>query len=301
MMPEEPIPPTDPTPAADEEWTDESGYTDPIDTATDRGVTSSEEDWEDTDLDWEEDLATADADLPPKPMTTQEALAWLRPWWQRARQLWQRLLAGLKKRIPAAAGVSDGVLSGIVLGILVVLLLSWNSVRQASVASEAPPRPGQPPAATALPPDSPPPAPETSPVAGPESAPMTPPPPPAPAVDEADRDRIAQLQTQLTDGFLPNTSGMIDSIQADFAQNQLAVILTSDWYRLSTQTQVELADQLLTRATDLAFAHLELRSAEGELLARSPVVGNHMVILQREKPPVVEPPPRPKYRILIDR
>jgi hypothetical protein len=100
---------------------------------------------------------------------------------------------------------------------------------------------------------------------------------------------------------LPSTSGAIDAIQADFTRNQLSVILTGDWYRLSNQGQADLADQLLERATDLEFADLELRSPAGDLLARSPVVGNTMIILQREKPPVVEPPPKPRYRIMIDR
>jgi hypothetical protein len=43
-----------------------------------------------------------------------------------------------------------------------------------------------------------------------------------------------------------------------------------------------------------------VRSPDDSLLARSPVVGDTMVILQRQPLPEVPQPERPRYRLLID-
>jgi hypothetical protein len=53
------------------------------------------------------------------------------------------------------------------------------------------------------------------------------------------------------------------------------------WYDLAPAQQDKLANDLLKRAKQLDFSKLELTSPDNTLLARSPVVGTEMIIMQR--------------------
>jgi hypothetical protein len=53
------------------------------------------------------------------------------------------------------------------------------------------------------------------------------------------------------------------------------------WYDLAPAQQDKLANDLLKRAKQLDFSKLELTSPDNTLLARSPVVGAEMIIMQR--------------------
>ena len=305
-MPEDPTPPSEPTPQPSEaEWTDndidsiasasEASTASEDETSVSTDEATSEEAWEDDALDWKEEPI----DLPepqPKATSTREALAWLGPVWRRVVVSWRRILAGIRTRIPAAAKLPDAVLSGVLIGGLVLLLTVFNNVRQpSSVVVEAPPAIApsveeepllEPPLADASP------STET---------PSAPPDSPELELDPAERDRIAELQTQLTTGSLSNGNGVVESVQADFKHNQLTINLTNGWYRLSGYEQEELANTFKQRSVAMTFDDVELRSPNGDLVARSPVVGNNMIILQREQPPIVDPPPKPRYRITVDR
>ena len=288
---------------ADMEWTDESGFEDsvpavkppPLEAEVATNV------WDADTPDWLED--PTDPPLEAVAPTTQDALAWLKPFWRRSRTAWQRLLRGIRGRIPAAANLSDGILSGILIGVLVLLLTLINGLQQPTVA--APPLAPEPLAQPDLtaPPE----------VEVPESLPSVPILPEVDSVASEDSvssdiaatviqsDRIADLQAQLTDSTILNAKRVIDSVQADFTANRLTLIFNGDWYRLSDYDQIQLAQQLMTQSVDLAFETLEFQTATGDLIARTPVIGDEMVIFLRSAPPVVEPPPRPRYRLTVDR
>jgi hypothetical protein len=55
------------------------------------------------------------------------------------------------------------------------------------------------------------------------------------------------------------------------------------WYELRASRQNKLAAEMLDRAQELEFNRLVITDAEGTLLARSPVVGSEMIILQRDR------------------
>jgi hypothetical protein len=295
-MPEDPTPPIEPAANPDQaaEWTDESGYEDIESTADLEGSTveATPDEWEATELDWEEDLA--DPMHEPAAPTTQEALAWLKPTWQKFQASWLRLVAGLRNRIPAAAKLSDAAISAILIGILGLLLVLLNTARQPSVAVErspqAAPKPVvEVPAPQPLVPNTTTPA--TEPISAAPSAPH----------EGVDIERIAKIQAQLTDSSIYNASRVVDSVQADFTQNRLTLICNEDWFRLSHYDQKLLANQLMNQSKDLSFKDLELQSPDGTLIARNPIIGDEMIIFLREKPPAVEPPERPRYRITVDR
>jgi hypothetical protein len=78
-------------------------------------------------------------------------------------------------------------------------------------------------------------------------------------------------------------SGLIQSVQANFRVSRLTVKVGDGWYELSEPQQDNLANEMLRRAQELNFSKLEITDPEATLLARSPVVGTEMVILQRSQ------------------
>jgi hypothetical protein len=76
---------------------------------------------------------------------------------------------------------------------------------------------------------------------------------------------------------------LIASVKVDFERSFLQVKLEPLWYELSDVQQDRLADDIWRHAKDMAFAKIELADGDGAILARSPVVGKDMVILQRTK------------------
>jgi hypothetical protein len=61
----------------------------------------------------------------------------------------------------------------------------------------------------------------------------------------------------------------------------LTVKVAEDWYRLSEIEQNQLATKMWKEANSLDFSKLEIANMEGKLIARSPVVGSEMIILDR--------------------
>ncbi|MGF1461370.1 MAG: hypothetical protein ACFBSG_20380 [Leptolyngbyaceae cyanobacterium] len=303
-MPEEPIPPeesmsSEPSSAPTEpEWTDDNSYQ-TLDNSADADASVGQDtdsrpsdEWGAASLAWEEELSEP-PETPPQPTTTREALAWIQPAWQRFQRFWLRLLVGVRNRIPAAAKLSNSVLSAILIGVLVLLLIVINSLRQPASASLDEPR------STTAPAQNVPAA--TSPA---EPLPVVEPAPASdvePASEPPTSDRIAQIQVQLTDSEILNAQRVIDSVQADFNRNAVTLNLNGDWYRLSNYDRRQLANALRQRSEKLDFSSLQMQDTEGRLVARSPVVGDAMVILLNEPPPEVPLPERPRYRILVDR
>jgi len=286
-MPDEPTPLNDSTPSPDDEWTDDVPLSPEDETPVVASSDPAADDWDDDPAEWED----MTPDRPPVNQTTstREALAWLIPLWRRGVTFWQRLLAGIKTRIPAAASLSNGLLSGLLIGVLVLLIVVINGVRHPAQSAESSPAIADEP------------TPVTSPDAAPPASPAADEPAPTTPDAAATRDRIDQLQSKLLIDELADDKGLVESVQADFVHNQLTVVLNSNWYRLSEQAQNDLVAKLFNRSSQLDFANLALRSPAGDLLARSPVVGDTMVIFQREPLPEVEPPPKPRYRLMIDR
>jgi len=92
---------------------------------------------------------------------------------------------------------------------------------------------------------------------------------------------IARIQDQVADVSNQYVNGLIQSVQANFRSSLLTVKVGDDWYTLEQTQQNKLAKEMLNRAQQLSFVKLELTDPEGNLLARSPVVGSEMVILKR--------------------
>lgn len=63
----------------------------------------------------------------------------------------------------------------------------------------------------------------------------------------------------------------------------LTITLSDAWYRSSEDTQTKLTNSLLITTQGQGYSQLRLEDTEGSLLARNPVVGEGMIILQRAR------------------
>jgi hypothetical protein len=107
-------------------------------------------------------------------------------------------------------------------------------------------------------------------------------PTPVPKVElTPEQSLIASIQAQITQVSDRISDSLIQSVQANFAGGSLVIQVKDDWYSLGQLAQDKLAQKLLNEAQKLDFTHLEITTPQGELLARSPVVGKNMIVFKR--------------------
>ncbi len=92
---------------------------------------------------------------------------------------------------------------------------------------------------------------------------------------------IAAIQNQVAEITDRLGGGLVKSVEADFSIGLLSVKVAEDWYKLSESEQNQLASQMWKEANSLDFSKLQIANLEGKLIARSPVVGSEMIILER--------------------
>lgn len=97
----------------------------------------------------------------------------------------------------------------------------------------------------------------------------------------ADQIAIANIQNQVADVSKKYGEALIQSVQTNFKLGRLIVQLTDAWYQLDASQQDRLMTELLGRSHQLNFKKLMIADASQHLIARSPLVGNEMVILKR--------------------
>lgn len=102
--------------------------------------------------------------------------------------------------------------------------------------------------------------------------------PSQPQPESPDPALIARIQEQVTEVADKYTEGLIQSVQTNFGGSELTVNLSDGWYDLPANRQDTLANDLLNRSRQLDFESVKLIDGDGEVLARSPVVGTRMVI-----------------------
>ncbi len=98
-----------------------------------------------------------------------------------------------------------------------------------------------------------------------------------------EQQRIATVQTQVTEVSDRFRVGLIESVQPNFDRAQLRIEVSPDWYQFSAQQQDQLANALFERSQVLDLDRVEITDAKGTLLARPPVVGSDMIVLKRRQ------------------
>ncbi len=100
---------------------------------------------------------------------------------------------------------------------------------------------------------------------------------PTPAKLTPDQKLLVKLQEATGD-----RPTLLQGVKPNKAQGTLQITLKPDWYDLAFAQQNTVAQDLFTKAQTLRFKTLELVNGAGAVLARSPVVGNEMVVLLRK-------------------
>lgn len=210
---------------------------------------------------------------------------------------WSAALRKIRSLLPENLNqkLSDIALTGIITGIAVILVWTTSALlKQPSEVANVPASELVPPALVNTPPElsapavpqpieiAPAPVPPTpSPIE--IAPPKEPEPTPSPIVElTPEQNLIASIEKQVSEITDRYADGMIQSIQANFQSSRLIIKVAPDWYNIEQPQQEKLAARMLERARELDFSHLEITDLQGKLLARSPVVGNNMVILKRQ-------------------
>ena len=208
---------------------------------------------------------------PPTPPQSQRLTDRVLPSFDRLETGWDAILNRLRAFLPEALSqkLSDWALTGILTGTVVAVLLT-----SVLLFARQPPQIAQVPSAEI----------EAPPVlkapAAEKSIEVVPVPEPTLELTP-EQGLIAAIQTQVDQITSQYAEGLIQTIEANFTGSRLTVQVSGDWYNLKPYRQTKLANEMLRRSQELDFRKLELIDPQGTRLARSPVVGQEMVILQR--------------------
>jgi hypothetical protein len=223
-------------------------------------------------------------------------------------QFLRRIIGILESTVDKLETLSATVLSGIIAVIAVIVLWTGSSLfaskpPQVAIAPEVPPAvvttlpaviPTTPPVeeippVDAIGPTLPPTVEETpqviakTPAVEPTPEPTVEPPvvevvplTPEQVLIAAIENRVSQVSDTIEDG-------LVKSIQANFRNSSLIVTINNNWYSLKNSQQDKLAADMFQRAKELDFSRLEIFDSQDRLVARNPVVGNEMIIFQRQE------------------
>jgi hypothetical protein len=195
------------------------------------------------------------------------------PSFERLQSWWNVALQKIRALLPASTNqkLSDLGLTGIIAGIVVVFLWIAVALLSGSPASEVAKVPSETETQTPS---------ELQAPKAPKSVKVL----PAPALELTPEQKlIVSMQKQVAETAKKYADDLVQSFEANFQSNRLTLKVSDDWYRLDAAKQDELAARLLNRSEKLNFKELEIFDVQGTMLARSPVVGQQMVILHRDE------------------
>ncbi|MGL6344104.1 MAG: hypothetical protein ACRC80_33780 [Waterburya sp.] len=94
---------------------------------------------------------------------------------------------------------------------------------------------------------------------------------------------VAALQGKIADLINKDEADIVNFIKVDLPTSSLVVEMKDNWYELNESRQNKLANEILQRSRKLNFSKLELKDSQGTLVARNPVIGEQIIILQGNK------------------
>ena len=106
----------------------------------------------------------------------------------------------------------------------------------------------------------------------------------APKLDfSPEQTLIANLEGKIADLTQDYPADLIQSVEVDLPENSLLVKVTDNWYELTPSRQTQLANKILQRSRNFSFERLHLEDNSGTLVARNPVIGEEIIVVQQEK------------------
>jgi len=98
-----------------------------------------------------------------------------------------------------------------------------------------------------------------------------------------EQNLVATLETRVSELIETYPQELIQSVSVDLPASNLLVKVADDWYELGESAQNDLGNEILERARTFSFQNLELRDDIGTLVARNPIVGKNIIILQNSR------------------
>ena len=81
------------------------------------------------------------------------------------------------------------------------------------------------------------------------------------------------------DRIIEDAAAIIKTVSVN--DQQIKLQLGDRWYKLSEREQSKLAEELFSKSKQLSYERLDIRDAKDEGIARSPYIGDNMIILKR--------------------
>ncbi len=116
-----------------------------------------------------------------------------------------------------------------------------------------------------------------------EIAPSTPPNPVSQPAEIQNPESSRRLQLRKNLDIIANSLVNQAIVSIRPSGRNLTITLSDAWYRSTEDTQTKLTNSLLVTTQGQGYSNLRLEDTEGSLIARTPVVGEGMIILQRAR------------------
>ncbi|MEI6428825.1 MAG: hypothetical protein WCO45_10655 [Pseudanabaena sp. ELA607] len=98
---------------------------------------------------------------------------------------------------------------------------------------------------------------------------------------DPDKIVVTEIQTKVSEVLSKYGEALFSSVETNFQRGRLVVALTDAWYQLPADKQSQLIEDLQTRASQLKFQKLFVADATQQIVARTSVTGDEMIILRR--------------------
>ncbi len=108
---------------------------------------------------------------------------------------------------------------------------------------------------------------------------------PNPAIPQVSPEQtfIEAIQTQFAELTSQYPEHLVQSLAIDFQHDRAIVQLDPIWYTLDAERQDALIERMWDQTQTNQFTQLEIQDTDGKTIARSPVVGKQMIVLQRQQ------------------
>ncbi len=92
---------------------------------------------------------------------------------------------------------------------------------------------------------------------------------------------VSAIQKKISEITSQDYEELIVSGEADLLAGRLLIKVSDDWYQMDKSSQDKFVNETLQRSQQFKINKLAIEDLQNNLIARSPVVGNKMIILQR--------------------
>ncbi|MEL6439567.1 MAG: hypothetical protein AAFQ80_09975 [Cyanobacteria bacterium J06621_8] len=92
---------------------------------------------------------------------------------------------------------------------------------------------------------------------------------------------IAALQDKLAQLSQDYPAELVNSVEVDLPHNSLLIRVSQQWYDLDESLQDQIGNQMLDSSRRYGFQQLRLQDSQDILVARNPVIGKKIIVLER--------------------